>query len=334
MIGGEHYFTPSARAEHSLGEILEGKIGEIAFFSTGRDALYSLLASLPHQSIYLPDLVCASNHQACVAAGKAVITYPVGEDLLDCGQLDLQKAAPACLLALHYFGVTNAPLLIRARQAGLTVISDVTHMLFNPGQLELIAMDSNYLIASLRKSGAFPDGGFVSSCKEPLIQATLPIRAEFFSLRAAGLLSRGFSAHDDFCDDENFNLLKKAEDVIDRSSPGPHQCSYLSRRLLFTVNVGAAAMKICGNMQTLATKLKASAPLLVNPAWHRRIFAAFSAIVKSGILCAPNWQRTNIFALCIGILPNCPRLAPYPNDASASPATHGTIKTPCWPLPT
>lgn len=255
MIGGEHYFTPSARAEHSLGEILEGKIGEIAFFSTGRDALYSLLAILPHQNIYLPDLVCASIHQACVAAGKAVITYPIGEDLLDCGRLNLQKASPSCLLALHYFGVTNEPLLSRARQAGITVISDVTHMLFNPGGLEQIARDSDYLIASLRKSGAFPDGGFVSSRKEPLSQATLPMREDFFSLRAAGLLSRGFSAHNGFRDDENFHLLKKAEEVIDRSSPGPHQCSYLSRRLLFTVNVSAAALNINGNMQILASKL-------------------------------------------------------------------------------
>ena len=255
MIGGEHYFTPAGRVEHSLGEMLEEKIGEIAFFSTGRDALYSLLASLPHQSIYLPDLVCASIHQACVAAGKAVITYPLGADLLDFGQLALHAGEPACLLVMHYFGVTNVALLSRASEAGVTVISDITHMLFNTGQLEQIAIESDYLIASLRKSGAFPDGGFVSSRTEPLIQATLPIREDFFSLRAAGLLSRGFSANDDFCDDENFNLLKKAEDVIDRSSPNAHQCSYLSRRLLFTVNVTTAALKIYGNMQALATKL-------------------------------------------------------------------------------
>ncbi len=257
MIGGEHYFKPPQSVENSLGEILEEKIGDIAFFSTGRDALYSLLSSLPHPSIYLPELMCASVHRACVAAGKVVITYQLGQDLLDSGQLNLQKVAPACLLIMHYFGVPNTPLLSRAREAGITVISDVTHMLFNPGELEKTARASDYLLASLRKSGAFPDGGFVSSHTAFQVEATLPIREEFFSLRAAGLLSRGYSDLGGFCDDENIHLLKKAEAVIDRSSPSPHQCSYLSRRLLFTVNVAAAALKIHGNMQTLASSLKA-----------------------------------------------------------------------------
>jgi len=275
MIGGEHYLTPPARVEHSLGEMLEKTTGEIAFFSTGRDALFSLLASLPCRSIYLPDLVCASVHQACIAADKAVITYPLGPELFDEGHLDLQKAESSCLLAMHYFGVTNAPLLSRAKQAGITVISDVTHMLFNPRQLEQIAQGSDYLIASLRKSGAFPDGGFVSSCKEHLVQATLPMRERFFSLRAAGLLSRGFSAHNDFCDDENFRLLKTAEDVIDQSTPGAYQCSYLTRRLLFTVNLYTAALIINDNMQTLARNLNGICTTPCQPGFASPYFCCF-----------------------------------------------------------
>lgn len=256
MIGGEHFFTPPGPVEHSLGELLNEKIGEISFFSTGRDALFSLLTDLPQKSIYLPDLICASVHQACLAAGKAIITYTLGENLLDFRDMAIPTDEPVCLLVMHYFGVTNSSLLSRARQAGLVVISDVTHMLFNAGQLEQIARKSDYLIASLRKSGALPDGGFVSSRTEPLIQATQPIREKFFSLRAAGLLSRGFSAGESFCDDENFNLLKKAEDVIERSSLGPYACSYLSGRLIFTVNVSASALIINGNMQTLFAELE------------------------------------------------------------------------------
>lgn len=40
MIGGEHYLTPPARVENSLGEMLEKTTGEMVFFSTGRDALF------------------------------------------------------------------------------------------------------------------------------------------------------------------------------------------------------------------------------------------------------------------------------------------------------
>lgn len=96
----------------------------------------------------------------------------------------------------------------------------------------------------------------MSSSTESLVQASLPIRERFFALRAAGLLSRGFAAHNNFCNDENFLLLKTAENVIDQSVPGAHQCSYLTRNLLFTVNVEEAAFKIKKNMQTLANNLK------------------------------------------------------------------------------
>lgn len=255
MIGGEHYLIPPAHAQHSLGEMLAKTTGEISFFSTGRDALFSLLANLPHRYIYLPDLVCWSVYQACIAAGKKVITYPVDSGFIGCAQNDPQKYSQSCLLVMHYFGVTNCPLMSNAKSAGLMVISDVTHMLFNPEQLGVIARKSNYLIASLRKSGPFPDGGFVSSLAEPIVQPTLPIREDFFTLRAAGLLSRGFSAQSGFGDNENFRLLRKAEDVINQSSPAGHECSYLARRLLTTVNVTAVALKMSVNMQVLAAEL-------------------------------------------------------------------------------
>lgn len=305
MIGGEHYLTPPARVENSLGEMLEKTTGEMVFFSTGRDALFSLLVSLPHRSIYLPDLVCASVHQACVAAGKVIVSYPLEPELLDSSQLDLQEAQSSCLLVMHYFGVANLPLLSRARQAGITVISDVTHMLFNPRQLAQIAQESDYLIASLRKSGAFPDGGFVSSCLEPLVQATLPIRERFFSLRAAGLLSRGFSAQKNFCDDENFHLLRTAESVIDQSNPGAHQCSYLTRRLLFTVDVDAAALKMNDNMQILAANLKSSCTTPCQPGFTSPYFCCFfrnrkerdfvrTQLAARKYLCPVHWDTSSL----------------------------------------
>lgn len=272
MIGGEHYFTPQPKSDASLGAMLESKLGNISFFSTGRDALFSLLASLPYENILLPDLVCESVYQACTAAGKNVRTYPIGVNLLDFNHLNIEEIETSCLLVMHYFGITNEPLLHYAKTAGVTVISDVTHMFFNPAQLELIANLSDYTIASLRKSGAFPDGGILSSRSKKLAQATSPMREEFFSLRAAGLISRGFSAREGFGNDENFKLLKKAENLIDHSEPGPYQASYLSKCLLFTLDVEAAAVQINLNMQTLAEGLMGSGALPCQPGFASPYF--------------------------------------------------------------
>ena len=157
---------------------------------------------------------------------------------------------------MHYFGVTNERLMRRAKSLGMKVISDVTHMLFNQDQMRLIGTQSDYLVASLRKSGPFPDGGFVSSCHYPVPMPSSEIREEFFALRAAGLLSRGFSAKRHFNNDENFHMLQKAERLIDQSPVRDHACSYYTRELLRTISVEENATQIIRNITTLSTLLQ------------------------------------------------------------------------------
>jgi hypothetical protein len=255
MIGGEHYFVPPHAVENSMGDMLDGQIGEVSFFSTGRDALFSQLTALPQKRIYLPDLICRSIYVACRAAGKQVISYKIGANLLHSGSPVSQRDPDSCFFVMHYFGIANNDLAVQARVWGMTVISDVTHMLFNDKQLHSISKVSDYLVASLRKSGPFPDGGFISSRFHPIVRATRPIREDFHALRTAGLFSRGFSAENDFTDDENFRLLRKAEDLIDQSPLGGHHCSYLARELLRTINVETAATTISRNIAVLASSL-------------------------------------------------------------------------------
>lgn len=258
MIGGEHFIRPPHPVESSMREMLDSAIGSISFFSTGRDALFSLLSRLPHKTVHLPDLICASVHQACLQAGKELRTYTIKPDLVESEALVPSQESSSCLLVMHYFGVTNEHLMHRAKSIGMTVISDVTHMLFNRDQMRLISAKSDYLVASLRKSGPFPDGGFLSSRYYSVPPPSSGIREEFFSLRAAGLLSRGFSAKSDFSDDENFYLLRKAEDLIDQSPSGDYQCSYYTRELLLTISVDKNANRIIRNINTLATFLQGS----------------------------------------------------------------------------
>jgi hypothetical protein len=258
MIGGEHFLSPPHPVKNSMSDLLDSAAESVSFFATGRDALYALLGTLPHKTVHLPDLICVSVYQACLQAGKDVVTYRMNADLVQHESCDPEMASNSCLLVMHYFGVANEGLIRRAKSFGMTVISDVTHMLFNRDQIRLISAQSDYLVASLRKSGPFPDGGFLSSCHHPVTTPSSEIREEFFALRAAGLLSRGFSAKRHFNNDESFHMLRKAESLIDQSPAGDHACSYYTRELLRTISVDENAKQIIRNITTLSTLLQGS----------------------------------------------------------------------------
>ena len=178
MIGGEYFPITPAPVEDSLSAMLQRSLGGISFFASGRDALATLLAVLPQAAVSLPSLICSSVYDVCRAAKKTCIFYHIGENFLH------DKAAtairsPSIVFVMHYFGVHNEALIRQARNTGPTVISDVTHLLFDRVGLLEVARTSDFLIASLRKSGPFPDGGFISSLKYPVPTPKRGLREDF-----------------------------------------------------------------------------------------------------------------------------------------------------------
>jgi hypothetical protein len=254
MIGGEHFLHVPLPVEDSMSGMLSRRVGAATYFASGRDALYSLLAALPSRTVYLPDLICRSVFDACKTAGKEVIFYGTGTDLSGTGLPEALDGA--CVIVMHYFGRANYRLLEAAGASGATVVSDLTHMLFAPESIEAISAASSYVFASLRKSGPFPDGGFVASRHQPAVEATGPVRDDVVVWRAAGLLSRGFSARQDFPDDENMRWTRQAEAMLDASPPADHRASYLSRELLRTVAMDDANARTRSNMEVLSVALR------------------------------------------------------------------------------
>jgi len=255
MVGGEYFLTAPVPVEDSLGEMIEQSLGCISFFASGRDALATLLSELPQPEVSLPDLICVSVHDACRAARKTCNIYRVGLDFMhDTETSDIKKTS--IVFIMHYFGVRNDALMKQAQNQGSTIISDVTHLLFDRVGLLEVAHKSDFLIASLRKSGPFPDGGFISSLKHRTPQPKHGLRETFLVTRAAGLLSRGLSAERNFSDEENLYFLKRAEALLDETMPASFSCSYLSRRLSKTVAVDATASVIRKNIDVLAAGLQ------------------------------------------------------------------------------
>ncbi|MFC3625575.1 hypothetical protein ACFOKJ_05355 [Vogesella amnigena] len=270
VIGGEYWLVPSVEQAAELAaeqagsqpDYLSQVLGPAEYFATGRDALFAVLQALPQPTVWLPDLVCLSLVTACRQAGKQVCSYAVGADLLPRDIPLTMDAANAVIVVIHYFGVYNPLLPAWAGQRGLTVLSDVTHLLFDAAALQACNQASDYVFASLRKSGPWPDGGLLASRRQALPQADLPGRLDFVALRAAGLLLRGLSASQGFADNENLAWLREAESLLDRAPAGAHACSYLSRQLLAGWAPQQQLAPMAVNFQTLRQGLPASCQLL------------------------------------------------------------------------
>lgn len=187
---------------------------------------------------------------------KKVVLYRVGSGLYPESDFIQEVLSDSCVFVMHYFGAMSQDFISSLLERDLVVISDVTHLLFDSEKMQYLSDNSHYLVSSLRKSGPFPDGGFISSKQHILGKPVKGIREDFFALRTAGIMSRGFVARDDFDDDENYLLLKKAERMLAASSPAAYGCSYLSKKILETVDVGVAAGKIKRNRLSLLGRLK------------------------------------------------------------------------------
>lgn len=85
MIGHDHVLSAPALIDDSLGELLDGNLAYVSFFTYSRDVLAALLAAQPHATVRLSDLICKSVHEAWWTARKKCITNRIGVDLLERG---------------------------------------------------------------------------------------------------------------------------------------------------------------------------------------------------------------------------------------------------------
>lgn len=255
MIGGEYYLSLPEAVTDSLAAELSGLFSEISYFSTGRDALYSLLASIDFRRVWLPDFLCNSVWAAARQVGKPVGFYPVGENLCAAHEWMSRVEANDVVLLIHFFGMADLELLARLRQLDVTVVSDVSHLLFNSAGLSAVAEASDFSLASLRKSAPFPDGAFCGSNMHSVPAANEATRREFWTLRAAALSSRCYSARQGFADDENFFLFRQAEAILDDSPAGRHAMSFLAGGILNGSRLSIERGTLAENAEVLAAGL-------------------------------------------------------------------------------
>jgi hypothetical protein len=251
MIGGEHYFRANGEADHNLLNSIIDSNKNVEFFGSGRDSLYSVLKYLDVRHIFLPNLICESMYKAVVSLDIKCSFYGVDQDLKADVNFFNNEEVNSCILFVHFFGKVDKRAVEAARSRGLLIISDATHLLFNSGTCSDVALFSDYVFASLRKSGPFPDGGFLSSREKGLPRANRDYRREFVAYRVAGLLARGFAVNKGRINDENFKLLRTAEKLLDDSDAGTFNCSIVTQDLLETTSLSIQTPHIKNNLKFL-----------------------------------------------------------------------------------
>jgi hypothetical protein len=255
VIGGEYFFDTNKAVSDNLSDSLIDSNVNLEYFGSGRDSFYTLLKHLGIEHIFLPDLICESMYKVVTSLGIDYTIYKIDENLKVDSSIFRVDGANSCVLFIHHFGILDKDAIKAAGDTGLCIISDATHLLFNKELCSKVALLSDYVFGSLRKSGPFPDGGFIGSRKNQAPRAKASYRKEFVAYRVAGLYARGIAFNNDWVDDENFQMLKFAEDIIDSTVAGSFSCSSVTLNLIRTISLNQKSSHIKSNFKYLSDEL-------------------------------------------------------------------------------
>ncbi|MBR6771224.1 MAG: UDP-2,4-diacetamido-2,4,6-trideoxy-beta-L-altropyranose hydrolase [Lachnospiraceae bacterium] len=168
------------------------------FTGSGREAIALALKSLEtdrpelRKSCLLPAYMCDSVFFPFLRAGWKLNFYHLEEDLtvnLEKLCCQLQESKPGLLFIHPYYGVDTwkqlRPWFPQWQAQGICIMEDVTQSYY----LETAGQEADYVVGSLRKWYAIPDGGFLASHK-PLPERELADHQAFWQARLEILLKK------------------------------------------------------------------------------------------------------------------------------------------------
>lgn len=189
------------------------------YTASGREAIELALISmerakpdLPKRCL-MPAYMCDSVFQPFLHQGWELIFYSVDRELETAGEEIFRLALendPGLIFVHPYYGTDTCWGLRRQlsalRRSGVMVMEDVTQSYY----LQETGRDADFIVGSLRKWFAVPDGGFVVS-DLPLAEETLVDGEEYARERLAPLVQKweylqeeGFTGRKDRSAERNF----------------------------------------------------------------------------------------------------------------------------------
>lgn len=244
-----------------------------SFTASGREAIELALISLEREKpetpkrCLMPAYMCDSVFQPFLHRGWELVFYTVDRGLISYGEELFRMTLehdPGMIFIHPYYGTDTCRELrvqLKAlRKSGIFVMEDVTQSYY----LEGIGKDADFVVGSLRKWYAVPDGGFVAT-DIPLAEDDLEAGEDYAEERLSPLTEKWMYLHGETSSEEKLEerqarktaYLEKnraLEEALDHYS-GIRRMSQLSLSILSETDEMAAAKKRRQNYHYLYEKI-------------------------------------------------------------------------------
>lgn len=260
-----------AEGELHLAQVEKYGRAHCCFTASGREAIELALISLEREKpdlpkrCLMPAYMCDSVFLPFLNRGWELIFYTVDRGLLSYGEELFRLALetdPGLILIHPYYGTDTCKEMrvpLKAlRRSGIYVMEDVTQSYYLKGA----GKDVDFVVGSLRKWYAIPDGGFVVS-DLPLAEDVLEDGEEQANERLSVLTEKWTYLYDNTHSEETRRQEKKAayreknyalEEALDHYR-GVRRMSRITRAMLSEIDEAAAAKKREENYQNLYEKI-------------------------------------------------------------------------------
>jgi len=230
-IGSVYEIDPVKAAKHVLGPHRELRMAGVlkygkknmVYTASGREAIELALYSLEREEssvckkCLMPAYMCDTVFIPFVKMGWELIFYHVGKDMrADRQELDelIKKHQPGMLFIHAYYGVDTwkelRPVFAQYQKEGLLLMEDVTqsyYMRVDSGQEEGTGFGADYIVGSLRKWYAVPDGGFVAA--DHMLYPEVMVSESSFWKRRLDMQTRKWNYLDGMQNRKGFDSLEK-----------------------------------------------------------------------------------------------------------------------------
>jgi len=307
MIGGEYYLYPELlgkEIKNSFYDYLSNNINHIEYFSTGRDAIFTLVNSLKSRRIWLPNYLCKSIYDPIKKTGKELLFYKISRDLSISDDFINKIKDKDIVFIINYFGIIQKNIYERLKRKDIKIISDITHSLISIDKVGDVFINSDFVISSLRKIGPFPDGAFLGSNVLNLPSSKNSIRENFSLKRAGAMLSRGYSKLNNYEDDKNFKIFIKMEKMLNNTKDYGYKMSYFSKNILKRIDFKELHLKTNNNFNYLKNNIAKNNKLKIMNKQHLSQFIILfcsnkndrdyvrSKLVNNEIFCPIHWDMS------------------------------------------
>lgn len=334
-IGSEFNLNISEKKSVYNNRTLQRHCWDFAYTRSGREAIGFILDDInPNtRTAILPAYICRSMLEPFVSRGYTVKYFGIDDNFNpDIKELEsLLKLKPDIILVIDWFGMDkNKEVVSLTRQYSkeMIVLSDCTHNYFN----DSLPIDTDFIIASLRKWLPLPDGGIAINCKSKFKNKLEYIENSFVDKRIKAMLMKTeyLNTGEKGLKSEFRKLLSEAEGILNIKdlSTSPLRISPLSLSLLNQTDLSFMKMKRRENFNVLSTLIdrEIGIPIINNSIKNFECPFSFPIIVKNNREKLQLWLAKNdIYCQVLWPLPG----EIYTNYKTASYLSYNMLSIPC-----